>query len=451
MKHFRPLLFVILAFVISVRVDAQTIEGDALATSTGMTYKSTSLSPNGQRIFLERTKLIADARKQLLAAMIGDILLGLESKAQNTTSERLLDLQKSKVAEPTATEIQAVYNANRERLAGRSLEEVRGEIIEFIKHDAEDKAVDTFLASLRAKYKVETGKDVTSVGLAPAEVLATIGQQKITVQDFEREQRVRLNDIEMEIFEELKADLELAIFSTLVNEDAKARNISTQSYIASEITDKLREFTDEERAAVESDLMNRLFTKYNVRILLTEPTPLVQNVSVDDDPVIGNATAPVTIVMFTDFQCPACSRTHPVLKHAISQYGDKVRLVVRDFPLESIHPNAFDAALAANAARAQGKFMEYGEILYRNQGALERTSLVKYAGALGLNVKQFELDFSDAKTAAEVRKDQADGRSYGIGGTPTIFVNGVKVHKLSLQGLRGAIDRALKKTSTSSH
>ena len=423
---------------------------EVLATSTGATYKAANLSPNGQRIYSERRKIIGDARTQLLNAMISDVVLGLESKALNTTREKLLTAQRANVKEPAATEIQAVYNANRESLAGRTIDEVRPQIIDFIKHEAEDKAIETFVAGLRTKYKAEIVKDVTSLGLAPTEVLATIGEQKITVRDFEQEQKVRLNDIEMEVFEEIRSDLELAILTSLVNEDAKARGLDAGGYIASEITDKLKEFTDQERAAVEGDLMDRLFAKYNVKILLTEPTPLVQNVSVDDDPMIGKATAPATIVMFTDFQCPACSRTHPVLKQALARYGDKVRLVVRDFPLESIHPNAFEAALAANAAKAQGKFMEYGEILYRNQEALDKASLVKYAGELGLNVKQFELDFSDPKTAAEVRKDLVDGQTLGIGGTPTIFVNGVKVHKLSLRGFRSAIDRALKKTGTSS-
>ena len=191
--------------------------------------------------------------------------------------------------------------------------------------------------------------------------------------------------------------------------------------------------------------MRALFAKYNVKFVIPEPKPIVQNISVDDDPSVGSTSAPVTVVMFTDFQCSGCARTHPTVKQAVAEYGDKVRFVVRDFPLETIHKDAFNAALAAGAARAQNKFAEYTEILYRNQEALDRASLVRYATELGLNVKQFELDFSDAKTAAEVRKDQADGRGYGITGTPAVFVNGIKVHRLSLPGFRVAIDRALKK------
>ncbi|HVF30958.1 MAG TPA: thioredoxin domain-containing protein [Pyrinomonadaceae bacterium] len=441
LAKFALIIFVILASQTAI---AQRVD-DVLATSTAATFKTTSLSANGQRILAERRKLVNDARASLLAAMISEAVVDLESKAQNSTREKLLEAARMKVTEPTPAQIKTVYDANRDALGGRSIEDARPQIVEFIKHEAGDKAVENLVQTLRTKYKVTLGKDINSVGLAPTEMLATIGTRTITVREYDQTQKFRLNDIEMEIYEELKSDLESAIFSTLVAEEAKARSLDVSALLATEITDKLREFSEEERAIVESDLMRRLFAKYNVKFQLAEPTPIVQVISVDDDPQIGNAAAPVTIVMFTDFQCPACARAHPALKNVMAAYGDRVRLVVRDFPLEAIHENSFQAALAANAARVQGKFNEYTDLLYRRQDALDRASLVKYATELGLNAKQFELDFNDAKTAAEVRKDQTDGRGYGIAGTPAIFVNGVKVHRLSLHGFRTAIDRALKK------
>jgi protein-disulfide isomerase len=147
--------------------------------------------------------------------------------------------------------------------------------------------------------------------------------------------------------------------------------------------------------------------------------------------------------MFGDFQCSACSQTHPVLQKVMAEFPGKVRFVSRDFPLESIHENAFRAALAASAANAQGKFFEYGEVLYKNQAALDDASLKKYAAQVGLNVRQFELDFASEKTAAEVRKDIAEGVTYGVNGTPTIFVNGVMVRKLNAEDFREAIRNAL--------
>jgi len=239
------------------------------------------------------------------------------------------------------------------------------------------------------------------------------------------------------------ADLNNTILNTLVADEAKSLGIDASSLLAREITDKMKDFSDEEREGLTDALQKRLFAKYQVKVLYRSPEPLVQNVSVDDDPATGPTNAPVTIVMFTDFQCPACSAFHPMLKKAMAAYPGKIRFVVRDYPLETRHEHAFRAALAANAANAQGKFFEYTEILYTHQDALDDDSLRKYAVQLGLNAKQFDIDFNSDKTSAEVRKDIADGDAYGVLGTPTIYVNGVSARKYSVQGFRDAIDRAL--------
>ena len=149
--------------------------------------------------------------------------------------------------------------------------------------------------------------------------------------------------------------------------------------------------------------------------------------------------------MFSDFQCPACSATDPILKKVMDQYPGKIRFIVRDYPLQELHENAHRAALAAAAANKQGKFFEYIDILYHNQSALDDASLAKYAAQLGLNAQQFEIDFKSDATAAEVKKDIADGESYRITGTPTIFINGVRMRTLSADEFKTAIDRALAK------
>lgn len=447
MQYFQKLSLIIIPTLFVLCANAQRLD-DTLATSTNTTFTAASLSPSGQKFYLEQRTILSETRSDLFSTMIANAVLELESKALGTTAEKLLAAQQAKAKAPTPSDadIQKIYNANTAALGGRPLEEVREQIVEFLKHDSEQKIVNAYVQTLRTKYKVATGKDLNSVGLVSSDVLATIGSRTITLGEFEQANKVRLNDAEMEIFEGIKGDLEASVFSALVGEEARSRNLDTGAFIAAEITDKLRQFTDDERAAVETAVMRRLFAKYNVKILLREPAPIVQNISIEpDDPQTGKASAPVTVVMFTDFQCPACSLTHPVLKQTLAEYGDKIRFVVRDFPLENVHKNAFQAALAANAARAQGKFFEYSEILYRNQDALDKASLIKYAAEVGLNVKQFELDFNDARSQAEVRKDQADGRSYGIGGTPAIFVNGIKVHRLSAESFRRAIQRALSK------
>ena len=445
MHLFSKFLVVLLTLLVASGIEAQRLD-DVLATSTPATFTAASLSPDGQRMYTDRRKHIAERRTELLNQMIAKAVLDLEARALNTSTEKLIAAQRAKVPEPTAQEIQKVYAANSATLGGRRLEEVREQIEEYIHHGAEEKLLAAYMQSLRAKYKVLPGKDVNSVGLAATDVVATIGSTTITASEYEKANRVALNDTEIEISEGILRDLEIAMLTVLAAEEAKSRNLDMGAFIAAEITDKLKLYTDEERAEVESALMKRLFAKYNAKILFRSSEPIVQNILVEsDDPQIGPASAPVTVVMFTDLQCPACARTHPILKQVLSEYGSKVRFVVRDFPLEGIHANAVDAARAANAARAQGKFFEYAEILYRNQEALDRPSLIKYAAELGLNAKQFELDFNDAKAQSEVKKDQADARSYGVSSTPTIFVNGVKVQRFSAEGFRRAIDRALSK------
>jgi protein-disulfide isomerase len=178
---------------------------------------------------------------------------------------------------------------------------------------------------------------------------------------------------------------------------------------------------------------------------LKEPAPIVQNISVDDDPGQGKGKCPVNNRDVFGFSMPGVRERTSDFEKVVAEHAEQVRFVVRDFPLTNIHENAFSAAIAANAAKRQGKFFEYAEILYKNQNALDEASLKKYAADLGLNVKQFELDLSDAQIAAEVRKDRADGETYGIGSTPTVFVNGVKVRVMSESGFREAIEKALKK------
>ncbi|MCA1590426.1 MAG: DsbA family protein [Acidobacteria bacterium] len=415
---------------------------ETLAAATGASFTVESLSPEAQKLYANRDRLISETRSRLFREMIGDELIAIDAKSRNVAIEKFIVDARRQIPKPTELQIQGVYDANRQTLDGRPLAEVRTQIVAYLEQESEKALFDGLSKTLGEKYKLTLGKDVNSPVLKPTDVLAAIGTRKITAQEFESSNKFEVADTRAAIYEELRAELESSILSTLVKREAETRNIDAAAFIAAEVTNKLRAFTNEERVFIEEDLQNRLFAKYKVRILLTEPEPLVQNISADDDPAIGKATAPVTVIMFSDFQCPACARTHPILKKVIAEYGERVRFVVRDFPLRTIHKNAMPAAIAAAAAHKQGKFTEYTEILYRNQENFERASLVKYAGEIGLNVKQFELDLADPRLSAEIEKDFADGKTYGISGTPAIFVNGVKVHRLSAAAFRRAIDRA---------
>jgi protein-disulfide isomerase len=196
------------------------------------------------------------------------------------------------------------------------------------------------------------------------------------------------------------------------------------------------------RDGLEHTLREKLKATASVRMLLEEPEPPALNIGTDDDPSRGAPNAPVTLVVFSDFQCPSCGANHPMIEETVNSYGNQVRLVYRDFPL-AMHENARKAAEAANAAFAQGKYFEYAEVLFKNQKALDVASLKKYATEVGLNRARFDAALDSGAYAAEVNHDIADGQQYGVVGTPTVFVNGVRVNNLSDETLRAAIDRAL--------
>lgn len=441
----RSFLIALIVFLLAASAVSAQKPDDIVATSTGRKWTANELSLTAREAMSKYPTLIASARKQLLSQFLGEALIENEAKARRLTPMALIRLETKKIKDPLPAEIQAVYEANRAQLGDKSLEELRPQIVAFMRREPEEKAVKTFVDSLAVKYKVAYPKDINAAGLKPTDILYTFTGGSLNVADFDKRTRLSLYNLSADYFEDLKADAEDVVYDGLVIDEAKAQKLDAGDLIAREITSKMRDFTDEERIGLEAAFRKKIFAKYNAKIEIKSPPAPLQEISVDDDPSTGAATAPVTIVMFSDFQCSACSATHPILKEAMAPYSDKIRFVVRDFPLETIHENAFRAALAANAASKQGKFFEYTEILYKNQKALDDASLKKYAVDLGLNVAQFALDFNSEKAAAEVRADMADGTSYGISGTPSIFVNGRYVRTLSVAGFKEAIDAALGK------
>ena len=141
-------------------------------------------------------------------------------------------------------------------------------------------------------------------------------------------------------------------------------------------------------------------------------------------PVKGVETASVTIVEFAEFQCPFCSRVGPTLEQIQNTYKDRVRFVWKHLPLVSIHPHAMDAAIAAEAARNQGRFWEFHDKLFANQTHLAPNDLRKYAQELGLDLGRFDKDREDQELRTSVLNDMAEAKSLGVTSTPTFFING---------------------------
>ncbi len=446
--NFRFIILSFLVLFLFTLTFAQT-EPVVLATAGGRSFTADDL-PRAARQLYEARKLIApETRKQEFELAVSDILLEEEAKLRKTSVDDLVELEVGrKVPAPTEAQIKAVYDANRDQLGGAALTEVRPRLIYFLRAEPEQKALESFLTALRKKYKVTPGVDINSAGLKPSDIVLTVGTRKVTADWFEEKVKPEVYRNEMELYQRLNAGLEDAIYANLVLIEARNLKVGPEELIGREITDRMQQQTDAERDRLEALLRDRLAKKYDQKILLAEPEPPVQKISVDNDPAQGNPKAPVTIVMFSDFQCSTCSATHPVVKEVMQQYGDKVRLVVRDFPLPSVHVNAEKAAEAAGAANAQGKFFEYIEILYSNQKALDNASLKKYATQLGLDRAKFDAELDKGVYAAEIANDVKDGEFYGVRGTPTIFINGMRVSVNSVEAMKKLIDKALAQKSS---
>lgn len=163
-----------------------------------------------------------------------------------------------------------------------------------------------------------------------------------------------------------------------------------------------------------------------------------------DSPARGPAEAPITIVEFSDYQCPYCARAEPLVAEAVAAYPDQVRVVFKHYPLVSIHPQAMPAALAATAAGKQGKFWEMHEKLFANQRALAPEQIREYARQLNLDLARFDADLASDEVKTAVRRDIALAQRLGVRGTPTIFVNGRLLQNRTLDGFRALVDPVLK-------
>jgi protein-disulfide isomerase len=164
--------------------------------------------------------------------------------------------------------------------------------------------------------------------------------------------------------------------------------------------------------------LKELRKKADIELRLDPPR---MNISADDSRAKGPKDALVTVVEFADFQCPFCARIDPVLKELQHRYEGHVRIVFRDFP---VHQDALKAAEAASCAQEQGKFWEMHDQLFQSQSKLQVGDLKRYASDLGLKTDLFNRCLDSGKYERRVQTDLAEGSSYGISGTPTLFING---------------------------
>lgn len=429
---------------VAVNVLAQQPD-DVVAAAGGHTIKVRDLSERTRKLMTELPTNIVKTRASLLEQFIDLRLLQAEAAARGMTSSQVIIAARSKVKDPTEAQIKAVYDQNRAQIGDQTLEQVRDRIIDYLRYEPEQQALGGLINELRTKFRFLQGKNAANGTAAPSDVIFAIDGKPVTAKEFDVFAAYPLYRLRAAAADAVLSEVNESLGMQLAADEARSLGMDTGALIAREVTNRMKDFTEDERTSLQEAFHAKLFEKYGATFAYKRPEPLIEAVSADDDPASGPATAPVRIVMFGDFQCSACSLAHPMLKVAMAAYPGKILFVVRDFPLETIHDHSFRAALAAYASAQQGKFFEYTEILYKNQAALDDASLSRYAASIGLNVKQFELDLNSEKAAAEVRKDIAEGENMGVNSTPTIFINGVRARALSVSEFRALIDKALKK------
>jgi protein-disulfide isomerase len=170
-------------------------------------------------------------------------------------------------------------------------------------------------------------------------------------------------------------------------------------------------------------------------------TKLSLPVSESRDHIQGPITAPVTLVEYGDYECPYCAQAYLITKETQERLGDKLRFVFRNFPITKIRPHAYETALAAEAAAAQGKFWDMYDYLFKHGQAVTNDSLRLAAASLGLNLTRFDREFHDRIYSSHIDEDIQSGNSSGVKGTPTFFINDELYNSAwDLDSLLGALD-----------
>jgi protein-disulfide isomerase len=291
-----------------------------------------------------------------------------------------------------------------------------------------------------------------STAQAADQPVATIGNHSITLAELEKHVKSELMDLEMQRYETLREGLDEMIGTELIKLEAAARGITPEALTKQEIEDKAQKPTDEQvkklydankaklgGASFES-IKSRLYDhlkesmveerkeafvdelkkKYKTTVSLRPP---VVEVGTGGRPGRGGGpNAPIIMIEFSDYECPFCKRADVTVQEVMKTYGDKVRLVHRDFPL-SFHAHALPAAEAARCAEAQGKYWEYHDKLFASQD-LSSEKLQALATEVGLDRAKFDECVAKQQFKASIEKDMADGADAGVTGTPAFFING---------------------------
>ncbi|MEO7539470.1 MAG: hypothetical protein ABIV21_05555, partial [Pyrinomonadaceae bacterium] len=248
----------ILAFVL---IAAAQKSDDILATATGHTFKLSDMPPDVQAQMAKLPGEVQKSRTDILEQMINARVLDAEALVRKISAGDMIKRELAAIPAPTEAEIKAIYDANRPALGSKTLQQVRKQIVSYLRRDPEQKKINALITSLRAKYKVVMGKDVKAPDLAPADVVATVNGQRINAAAFDANAKSELYGLRAEYADFLLDKLNEAIYLTLVSEEAKTQNIEAGALISREITSKLKDYSDQEQTMLRNAFVEKLYAK----------------------------------------------------------------------------------------------------------------------------------------------------------------------------------------------
>jgi len=290
---------------------------------------------------------------------------------------------------------------------------------------------------------------------AAGEVLAEVDGVAITSEEVEKPLGPQLSKLEEQIYNLKRQRVDALINEKLLAKEAAKRSVSIPALLDGEVTAKVGLITEQEiekfyqdnkaqikgeqakageqiraflqnqkLAAKREEFLRSLRAQATVVVNLKAPPIQRIEVSVQGAPFKGGEKAAVTIVEFSDFHCPFCRRVIPTLTQLESRYGEKIKLVFRDFPIENLHPGATKAHEAARCATEQEKFWPYHDKLFAGPPNSSPEFFKGLAKEVGLDAVTFETCLGSGKYQAAIKEDIAEGNRVGVGGTPAFFVNG---------------------------
>jgi protein-disulfide isomerase len=492
----RRVYFLLLSGWVLVALQASTPEaGPAQPSTKAATPASSELAARVNNMSITRNAVrqkiapslreIGPALKQLrqdqIPVSISEKLMEEQASALGMDRARLFqDRVLSRVIQPTEEEALAFYNQHKQRFPW-AFSEIKDKLISLLLQQRQNAKAKDYAAELRSKATVQVlARDtvLSSLEADPAMVVARVNEHPLTLREIDEAIAASIDQLQLKIYQLELVALNELIADALISQEATRRGVSPEALKAAEIQARIKPVSQrdigeflvkhkediaarwpqhapaqreaevrrqlEAGAAAEARaaFLARIQEGVVVQVLLTEPASPRYAIATEGQPVIGPEEAPVTIVQFIDYECSNCATLHEAITKLVKEFEPLVRCISLEYPLNQ-HPNAVKAAMAAEAAREQGRYWDYAGLLFENQTRLQTDDLLEYATRLGMDREGLAEALTQDRFWSEILRDRTEGQRVGVVSTPTVFINGLRLKDKSCAALKEAIQAAL--------